>query len=98
MVTSSIFSHVTPNDEIEICTIEDYPEEATIKIDSTLNIFLPIEKLEELFNLIDKFLHDEKETSAAWQERALKAELECENKDDRIAYLEEQIDMFRHEG
>jgi hypothetical protein len=28
----------------------------------------------------------------------LKAELECENKDDRIAYLEEQIDMLRFRG
>jgi hypothetical protein len=96
MANLSAYAHINAKDKI---TIEDTSGEPVININlGDLCIFLPREQLEALFNDADKYLHDEKETALEWQERALKAELECENKDDRIAYLEEQIDMLRFRG
>lgn len=98
-MANAIISIYVYNEEIGVKEYADFPGEPLISIGGETTLFFKTtEKLEELFTLIDKFLHDEKETSAAWQDRALKSEIECEHKDDRIAFLEEQIDMFRHKG
>lgn len=53
---------------------------------------------EELFQELDTELHDSSETSTAWQNRALKAELRNERYGYIIADLREQIAEFTHRG
>lgn len=56
-----------------------------------------IEK-EKLFQELDNELHDSSETSAAWQHRALRAELLIEKYEDIIYSLRQQIEELAYKG